>query len=80
VKIYVATMEALRIRKRQDEAQFCEFQPPFTVFFLLFLQVFLNLTPCMTKLKVQVLCFPDFTYNHDFLIFKEKNKISIFFL
>jgi hypothetical protein len=42
VKIYVAAMEALRISERQHEAQFCEFQPPFNVFFL-FLQAFLKL-------------------------------------
>jgi hypothetical protein len=28
VKIYVSAVEALRKMERQDETQFCEFQPP----------------------------------------------------
>jgi hypothetical protein len=68
VKIYVAAVEALRRRERQDETQFCEFQPPFLQAF------FLNLTPCMTKLRVRVLCFPHFMNNYDFFTFKKKNQ------
>jgi hypothetical protein len=33
-------MEAFRISERQDEIQFCEFQPPFNVFFPCFASFF----------------------------------------
>jgi hypothetical protein len=39
-----------------------------------FASFFFNLTPCMTKLRVRVLCFPYFTNNYDFFIFKKANQ------
>jgi hypothetical protein len=57
VKIYVAAVEALRKRERQDETQFSQFQvstPPLMLMYF-FCKFILNLTPCMTKLRVQVL-------------------------
>jgi hypothetical protein len=48
VKIYVAAMQTamqtLRKRERQDETQFCEFQPPLNAN-VLFLQVFFKISP-----------------------------------
>jgi len=65
VKIYVAAVEALRKKERQSETQetiFPEFSPtPLLNANVFFLQVFKNLTPCMTKLGVLVLSFHDFT-------------------
>ncbi len=59
VKIYVAAVEALRKKERQDEIQFTTkidgFHPRFNVH-VLFCRFFFNLTLCMTKLRVQVLC------------------------
>ncbi len=55
MKIYVAAMEALRKKERQGETQFptkidgfLSFTPPLDAF----CRVFLNLTLCMTKLRV----------------------------
>ncbi len=38
------------------------------------------LTPSMTKFMIHELCFPYFTGNNDFFIFKKKNKINNFFV
>jgi len=66
MKIYVAAVEELTKRKWQDEIQFCELNPHLMLMYF-FLQVFKNnLTPCMTKLRVWVLCFPYFMNNYDF--------------
>jgi hypothetical protein len=69
VKIYVAAMEALRKKERQDETQFTtkidgflSFIPIWTLLYF-FCRFFLNLTLCMTKLRVLVLCFSYFTDN-----------------
>jgi len=69
VKIYVAAMDALRKKERQDETQFTtkidgflSFIPIWTLLYF-FCRFFLNLTLCMTKLRVQVLCFSYFTDN-----------------
>jgi hypothetical protein len=58
VKIYVAAMEALRKKERQDETQFTtkidgflSFIPIWTLLYF-FCRFFLNLTLCMTKLRV----------------------------
>jgi hypothetical protein len=68
VKIYVAAMEALRKNERQRETQFTTFSefpppPPPLKANVLFGKFFLNLTPCMIKLRVLMLCFPYFTDN-----------------
>ncbi len=98
VKIYVATVEALRKNERQDETQFptkidgflsfiphwmlmycfagffksqlvydqnwwfSEFHPPLNAN-VLFCKFFFNLTLCMTKFRVLMLCFSYFTDN-----------------
>ncbi len=76
VKIYVAAVEELRKKERQDETQFTtrwnsvyhqnwwfsEFHPPLDCQ-CIFLQVFFNLTLCMTKLRVLVMCLSYFTHN-----------------
>jgi hypothetical protein len=83
MKISVAAVEVLREMERQDETQFCvsfKFQPPLNANVFVLANVFLNLTPCMTKLRVEVLCFHYFTDNYDFLIFNKKNKINNFFV
>jgi hypothetical protein len=56
VKIYVAALEALRT---DFLWWFSEFQPPLNANVLF--GTFLNLTLCMTNLRVLVLSFPDFT-------------------
>jgi len=64
VKIYVAAaVEALRKKERQDDTQFTtkidgflQFHPSLNAN-VLFCRFFLNLTLCMTKLRVLVLCF-----------------------
>jgi len=63
VKIYVAALEALMKNERQDETQFTtkvdgflSFIPPLNAN-VLFCRFFWNLTLCMTKLRVLVLCF-----------------------
>ncbi len=65
VKIYVAAVEALRKKEREDETQFTtkidgslSFNPPWMLMYF-----FLNLTLCMTKLRVLVLCLSYFTDN-----------------
>jgi len=74
MKICVVAVEALKTKEREgsnhDETLFTtnkkwcfsEFQPPLNadVFFCRF---FKNLTRFWTKLRVMVLCFPDFTKN-----------------
>jgi hypothetical protein len=71
VKIYVATVEALKKKERQDKIQFTtkidgflSFIPPWMLMCVcvcvFFACVFLNLTLCMTKLRVLVLCFSYF--------------------
>jgi len=69
VQIYVVTMKALRKKERQDETQFTtkidgflSFTPPLNAN-VLFRKFFLNLTLCMTKLRVLVLCFAYYTDN-----------------
>jgi hypothetical protein len=69
VKIYVAVVDALRQKEREDETPFTtkidgflSFIPPLNGN-VLFCRVFLNLTLCMTKLSVLVLCFSYFTDN-----------------
>jgi len=57
VKIYVAAVEALRT---DFLWWFSQFQPPLNAN-VLFGTFFLNLTLCMTNLRVLVLAFPDFT-------------------
>jgi len=70
VKVYVAAVEALRKKERQDETQFTtkidgflSFIPPLHANVLFFRFFFKNLTLCMTKLRVLVLCFSYFTDN-----------------
>jgi hypothetical protein len=69
VKIYLAAAEALRKKERQDETQFTtkidgflSFTPPWNAN-VLFRRFVLNLTLCMTKLRVLVPCFSYFTDN-----------------
>ncbi len=60
MKIYVTAVEALRKKERQGETQEPpKFQPPFLDANVLFCRFFLNLTLCMSKLRVLVLSFPD---------------------
>jgi hypothetical protein len=68
-KIYVAAVEALKKKERQVETQsttkidgFLSFIPPLNAH-VLFCSFFKNLTLCMTKLRVMVLCFSYFTDN-----------------
>jgi hypothetical protein len=66
VEIYVAAVEALRNKKRQMRIDgFLSFTP-------LNAKLFLNLTLCMTKLRVLVLCFPYFT--------DKSNKYTILYI
>jgi len=65
VKVYVAAVEALRKKETQGETQetmvfWVSPRPPWMLI-CTFLQVFFNLTLCMTKLGVLTLSFPDFT-------------------
>ncbi len=70
VKIYVAALEALRKKERQDETQFTtkidgflSFIPRWMLMYF-FAGFFSNLALCMTKLRVLlVLCFSYFTDN-----------------
>jgi hypothetical protein len=70
VKIYVTAVEALREKERQDKTQFTtkidgflNFTPLALNANVLFCRFFLNLTLCMTKLRVLMLCFSYFTDN-----------------
>jgi hypothetical protein len=70
VKIYVAAVEGLRKKERQDETQcsppiwgFSEFHPPLNANVLFCRFFFKNLTLCMTKLRVLMLCFSYFADN-----------------
>ncbi len=67
MKIYVAAMEALMKKERQDETQFTtkidgflEFYPSWKLMCFCLQVFFLNLTLYMTKLKVLVLCLSHF--------------------
>jgi hypothetical protein len=64
VKINVAAVEALMKKERQGETQetgwFPEFHPLLNAN-VLFCRFIFNLTLCMTKLRVLVVSFPDFT-------------------
>jgi hypothetical protein len=69
VKIYVAAVEALRKMERQDETQFItkidgflSFNPRWMLMYF-FAGFSKNLTLCMTKLRVLVLCLSYFTDN-----------------
>ncbi len=77
VKIYVAAVEALR-KKRKTGVKlrkidgFLSFTPRWMLMYL-FAGCFFNLTLCMTKLRVLVLSFPDFTdISIEFLAFRKK--------
>jgi hypothetical protein len=67
VKIYVAAVEVLRKKERQVKLRnhqnwwFSEFHPQLNANVLLCRGFFFNLTLCMTKLRVLVLSFADFT-------------------
>jgi hypothetical protein len=64
VKIYVAAVEALMRKERQGETQgtlMVFWFHPLLNAKVHFCRFFSNLTLCMTKLRVIVLSFPDFT-------------------
>jgi len=64
VKIYVAAVEAIREKERQGKLTVScvsPLPPPRLNANVLFCRFFKNLTLCMTKLRVPVLSFPDFT-------------------
>jgi hypothetical protein len=69
VKIYVAAVEALSKKERQDETQFITKIDGFLSFIShwilmdFFACFFFNLTLCMTKLRVLLLCFSYFMDN-----------------
>jgi hypothetical protein len=68
VKIYVAAVEALRKTERQDETQFTTKIDGFLSFIPAWMPMYFfafNLTLCMTKLSVLVLCFSYFTDKPD---------------
>jgi hypothetical protein len=81
MKIYVAAVEALMEKERQDETQFTtkidgflSFVPPLNAN-VLFRRFFFNLTLCMTKLKVLVffsLC--GYLYYRNIILYKFENK------
>jgi hypothetical protein len=63
--MFVAAVEPLRAKERQVETQEPSKLMVFSVYpplsaNVLFCRFFLNLTRCMTKLRVPVLSFPDF--------------------
>jgi hypothetical protein len=69
MKLYVAAAVALRKKERKDNTQFTtkfdgflSFHPPSNAI-VHFCTSFLNLTLCMTKLRVLVLCFSYFADN-----------------
>jgi hypothetical protein len=69
VKICAVAVEALRNKEGQDETQFTtkidgflSFIPRWMLMYI-FAGFFVNLTLCMTKLRVPVLCFSYFTDN-----------------
>ncbi len=86
VKIYVAARQALRKKDRQDERQvyhqnwwFSEFHPPLNAN-VLFCRFILNLTLCMTTLRVRALCFSYFPDNSIIWnFFHDKYNIRRFF-
>jgi hypothetical protein len=75
VKIYVAAVEALRNKERggqkrmkltsprQNNGAFLSFTPIERLLYFFAGFFFWNLTQVWTKLRVLVLCFPDFTEN-----------------
>jgi hypothetical protein len=70
-------LKALRKKDRQDETQFptkidgfLSFTPPLNAN-VLFCRFFQKSHPCMTKLRVLVLCFPYFT-NNSIMLYKGK--------
>jgi hypothetical protein len=70
VKIYVAAVEALRKKERQDESQFTTKIDAFLSFApsplnanVLFGRCFLKSHPVYDKLRVLLLCLPYFTDN-----------------
>ncbi len=79
VKIYVAAVEALRKKERQDETEFTTKNDGFLSFIprwmlmYFFAGFFFNLTLCMAKLRVLVLCFSYFTDIS--IIFKLPNHV-----
>jgi len=65
VVVYVAAVEALRKKERQDETQYTtkidgEFHPQLNANVAFFAGFFLKLTLYMTKLRVLVLCLSHF--------------------
>jgi len=73
VKIYVAAVEALRKKERQDETQFTTKMDGFLSFIPRWmLMYFFNLKLCMTKLRVLVLCFSYFTDNSKLVYFLQE--------
>jgi len=73
VKIYVAAVEALRKKERQDETQFTSKIDGFLSFILRWmLMYFFDLKLCMTKLRVLVLCFSYFTDNSILVYFLQE--------
>jgi hypothetical protein len=76
VKIYVAAVEALRKRERQDETQFSlpqnnrwfsEFHPSLMLMYFFFCKFFLNLISCNVQTQGSGCCaFPCFMDNYDF--------------
>jgi hypothetical protein len=82
VKTYVATVEALREKERQDETQFTTKIDGFLSFIprwmlMYFFVVFLNLILCMTKLRILVLCFSYFTDNSIIVVTKMCNLFTL---
>jgi hypothetical protein len=74
VKIYVAAVEVLTRNERQDETQFTtkvdgflSFIPRWKLMYF-FAGFFINLTLCMTKLRILVLCFSYFTNNSNVML------------
>jgi hypothetical protein len=78
-------VEALRKKERQDETQFTtkidgflSFIPPWMLRYF-FPGISLNLTLCMTKLRVMVLCFSYFTDNSNVYTCQVWHAISWFY-
>jgi hypothetical protein len=73
VTIYVAAVEALRKKERQDETQFTAKFDGFLSFILRSMLIYffagsflISPCVCMTKLRVLVLCFSYFTDNSNY--------------
>jgi hypothetical protein len=86
VKIYVAAVAAFRKKERQMKLSyhqnwwFSEFHPPLNADVVLFWSFFLNLSLCMAKLRVLMLCFSYFTDNSIILGCFKTNKKNLSFL